>query len=382
MGFFAICSQCGKKLPAFRLTNGICASCDSANRAAKQQQQQAQHQANRAEATEYYNHLVDLWKNTGDRWYDSEYKTLSEAKHVLEDCETFETLLSEIPNYDCFHEVFSERCSYVTEKSCSNADFGTLAVTQVDPVTVKVDFEQLLNKISRRKETAAKIVQNTEKFYSGLNQINLVDIAVDATASSNEKQSTTMFQSKNITARTRLDSLNPFYAVDVETTGLNPNRDEIISLTAVKFVNMEPVDAFSTYIKPRNGLNPSAQRINGITEEDVANAPYIEAISQSFFKFITPDISAKHLPPVIGHNLSFDYNFLYANGINTLCFTRNHYDTLELSRRQYKDWRSYKLDYLSSQILNIARSDAHSSLSDALAAGLLFKKICKERIGF
>lgn len=172
--------------------------------------------------------------------------------------------------------------------------------------------------------------------------------------------------------------------IDVETTGLNPVNDEIIQITALRFLNFEPVETFTTYVKPRNGLNPKAQEINGITEQDVENAPYIEQVIRQFDAFISePKTKQKQGPPIVGHKIAFDYQFLTTHGSTTLSAdmalnSRKFYDTLELSKKEYSFYSNFRLESLTKNVLNILRSDAHDSLSDALVTGLLFKEICKK----
>lgn len=380
MPLFETCTQCGKKRLSVGINKGLCSKCLEENRVAEMRQAEERRKAGISAAEDFYRELADLWEKTGARWYYT-IRSLECAKQTVSNCDRFAELLREIPEYEYFQPVFASHCSSIGSESCSNSDFGELKTEKVDKNTVKIDFEQLLQNIERCRERAVHMVQNSHDFADMLSKLPHVDIYIDGQAVPAEKKSPGSFESKNITSRTRVDRLSVFYAVDVETTGLNPMEDEIISLSAVKFVNFEPVEAFTTFIKPRNGLNARAQAVNRITETDVNDAPYIESVADAFRHFITPDYAAKNYPPIVGHNLSFDYNFLIANGINTLCFTRPHYDTLELARREYKWLDSFKLDTLTSDVLHISRSSSHSSLSDALVTGLLFKQICKSRIG-
>ena len=41
-----------------------------------------------------------------------------------------------------------------------------------------------------------------------------------------------------------------FISLDLETTGLNSKKDEIIEISAIRFVNGEIKDEFTTLIKP------------------------------------------------------------------------------------------------------------------------------------
>lgn len=392
MSLFSFCSQCGRKCFSLALTSeGLCSRCDNERQIKLQEERERQdrliqqkHEEDIAKAERLYSDLVMFWKSTGSDCYHSfpQCETLDEATRIVADCGKFLQLLDTIPEHPGFQEVFESQCSSIGATVCLNKDFGALSVSQVDEKTIKLDFDQLARKVSRCSDQASEVVQCSRDFQELLQHLNRVEIHLDPSAEAHPRKAAGFFEAKNITTRTRLDSLNPFYSVDVETTGLNPETCEIIQLSAIRFVNFEPVDAFTTYVKPRGGIKPHAQAVNGITAKDIENAPYIEAVSKAFMKFITPDLLAKRYPPVVGHNLSFDCNFLTANGMNTLCSMRNHYDTLEMSRREYAKRSSYKLDDMTKTVLHIVRSDAHNSLSDALATGLLFKKICKARIGF
>lgn len=176
-----------------------------------------------------------------------------------------------------------------------------------------------------------------------------------------------------ISKSTSIDKICDFYVVDVETTGLQAYRNEIIQLTAMRFESFEPVECFSTYVMPRKGLNEEAQKINGIYDDDLEGAPYIEQIIAEFDRYIGTEL------PLVGHNIIFDLKFLHASGSEAIFANRRILDTCALARETYK-FSSYKLDYLTAKQLNIIRKDAHDSKSDCLATGLLFKNICQVRI--
>lgn len=177
-----------------------------------------------------------------------------------------------------------------------------------------------------------------------------------------------------ISKNTVIDKICDYYVLDVETTGLQAYRNEIIQLTAMRFENFEPVECLSTYVMPRKGLNKKAQEINGITDEDIEGAPYIEQIIAEFDRFIGTKL------PLVGHNIIFDLKFLHASGSEAIFAKRRIFDTCALAKRTF-EFSNYKLDYLTAKRLNVIRKDAHDSKSDCLATGLLFKDICQVRIG-
>ena len=182
----------------------------------------------------------------------------------------------------------------------------------------------------------------------------------------------------NITSRTSVANVADYIVVDVETTGLSPSRDEVVQLSAVRFEGFEPVEAFDTLVRPRKGISVEATQVNGISEADVANAPYIEQVISDFDSFISAGL------PIVGHNIEFDYKFLGRVGSlitrQSAGMKFKFYDTLSLTKRTYPDYQKYNLDYLFRHIYGIVRNNAHNSLSDCVATGLLFEQLCKERI--
>ena len=257
-----------------------------------------------------------------------------------------------------------------------------MKTSPADNGTICLNFEQLIDKIEARKKRLEKCFEHTDEFQRIKKDLTFVSVVCDESADEfpQEKKKTLPFlDTKNITKRTPVKKLTTFFVIDVETTGLNPIANEIIQISAIKFVNFSPIEAFSTYVKPRKGLNAKAQEINGITEADVDGAPYIEEIAGCFNSFINT-LGAKRCPPIVGHNVAFDVQFLAANNCLPGTYLRDYYDTLELSQREYDYYSVYKLNYLTKRCLKIFRTDAHDSLSDALATGLLFREICRLRM--
>ena len=177
----------------------------------------------------------------------------------------------------------------------------------------------------------------------------------------------------NVTSRTPLAKFNDFYAIDLETTGLSEVKNEIIQIAIIKFQHFQPVEILSSYVKPRKGLKLEAAAINHITEDMVADAPYIEQIMQSVDAFIGEKA------PIVAHNLQFEYKFLAANGSENIVKKRPLYDTLELSKRIWQ-LESYSLENVCRNTFKFTPA-LHNAENDALTCGLLFREICNKRIG-
>lgn len=169
---------------------------------------------------------------------------------------------------------------------------------------------------------------------------------------------------KNITKSTNLSKLRDFIAIDTETTGLKPGGNDVIEVSAVLFHDFEPVEVFSTLIKPRKPIPPDATAINGITDDMVQDAPRFYEIAPALETYL------KKLP-LVGHNIAFDLRHLFVNGLGSV---DQHviYDTLALSKKFCDDdILDHKLATVCKECL-IYMDDAHRATADALACGLLF----------
>jgi len=149
--------------------------------------------------------------------------------------------------------------------------------------------------------------------------------------------------------------------IDLETTGLNPEFDEIIEVAAIKVRNQEITDVYSSLVKPMREIDAFIEELTGITNAMLADAPSLDDILPEYMNFLSNDI-------LIGHNVSFDINFLYDNLLskNLPLITNDYVDTLRLSRKIYPEWKHHRLKDLVKN-LNIDISSFmqfHRALGD------------------
>lgn len=154
-----------------------------------------------------------------------------------------------------------------------------------------------------------------------------------------------------------------FVAVDLETTGLDAQKDAIIEIGAVRIQGDRVIDRFSTLINPGRKIPLRIEQITGITDKDVANAPTLAEIAPEFLAFVDAGVTG-----VIAHNAGFDLGFLEAANIR---FHRPALDTFELSTILLPGMPSYSLGELCRG-LGIVLEDAHRALDDAEASARLF----------
>jgi predicted DnaQ family exonuclease/DinG family helicase len=157
-----------------------------------------------------------------------------------------------------------------------------------------------------------------------------------------------------------------YVALDLETTGLDPKRDAIMEIGAVRFTDGVVLDRFATLVNPQRPIPLRIQQLTGIRDADVAHAPRLEDVLPELRAFVSSQTSA-----VIAHNAPFDMGFLRARGVN---FQRPALDTLELATILLPGQASYSLGELCHR-LQIPLVDAHRALDDAAAAGVLFERL-------
>lgn len=155
-----------------------------------------------------------------------------------------------------------------------------------------------------------------------------------------------------------------FVIFDTETTGLVPSTDKLIEIGAVRMVNGEITESFSTLINPGVELPDKIIEITGIKDADLIDAPSIEEVFPDFYKFIGG-------ASLVAHNAAFDMGFITRIGEELKYRVDNRsYDTIELARQVIPS-KDYKLATLC-KVLGIVNHGAHRALNDVLATTDLF----------
>lgn len=77
-----------------------------------------------------------------------------------------------------------------------------------------------------------------------------------------------------------------YISLDLETTGLNPKRDRIIEVGAVKVHRGEVAGEFQSLVNPGRELGEKVCGLTGINDEMLLDAPEIGDIIGPLLKFI------------------------------------------------------------------------------------------------
>ncbi len=153
-----------------------------------------------------------------------------------------------------------------------------------------------------------------------------------------------------------------YIALDLETTGLDPEADAIIEIGAVSFSRDGVLDRFETLVNPAKAIPPRVQALTGIGHDDVRRAPPLAVVAGDLERFLGDT-------PIVGHNVAgFDARFLDRAGIRR---AEALYDTQELAGLLLPGLTEYGLAALVEQF-GIPFPLRHRALADAEAARQLF----------
>ena len=162
-----------------------------------------------------------------------------------------------------------------------------------------------------------------------------------------------------------MQGIQDFICIDLETTGLNPKRDRIIEIGAVKVRKGQVVDTFQQLIDPKQQLEERVEELTGISSKELEGQPTIQQILPRLQEFLGEDV-------LLGHRVLFDYSFLKRSFTNEkISFERKGIDTLKLARQFVTDCESKKLESLCKHYE--ITHQAHRALGDAQATVELYQ---------
>lgn len=166
-----------------------------------------------------------------------------------------------------------------------------------------------------------------------------------------------------------------FVCIDFETSSLSTNTAEIIEIGAVKVADGEVIDCYNTLVKPFWGITAGATDVNGLTEDDVKDAPRIYEVIKNFLEFIGDDI-------IVGHNIAaFDLPILYRIlEEDEITLNNDYIDTLTLAKELLPALPSVSLQALCDYY-GIENMQAHRALGDCFATIEVYNAMINNKAG-
>ena len=158
-----------------------------------------------------------------------------------------------------------------------------------------------------------------------------------------------------------------FVVFDIETTGFSPVNDRIIEIGAVKVSGGEVVDRFSAFVNPKVPIPYEIEKLTGIRDEMVLDAPDIEEVLPQFLAFCADCV-------LVAHNANFDMSFIMENA-GRLGFPAEYtyVDTVGIARVLLPNQNKHTLDAVA-KTLGISLENHHRAVDDAECTAWIFVK--------
>lgn len=170
-----------------------------------------------------------------------------------------------------------------------------------------------------------------------------------------------------------------FVVLDTETTGLDPQRDRIITIgaVAVRAHQIVLTDSFETMLKV--AYNSASVTVHGITREEAIDGVEEAEALQAFLDYLGDGV-------IVGHHIGHDVatlNFGYERHFDFKL--RNQFlDTMDLTLCLQRDGAFPRDDELSGfsldalcEFFNVVPHDRHTAGGDAFITALIFLKLLR-----
>lgn len=174
-----------------------------------------------------------------------------------------------------------------------------------------------------------------------------------------------------------------YVVLDLETTGLDPYRDRVISVGAFRVSKgrVRIGDMFNELINPGRDIPPDSIKVHAIMPDQVASARPAWEVFSDFLDYLGKDL-------LVAHFARFDLFFVNRVMRGQFGFRLQNLmlDTVLMCRHvliepdpygQRKGAKRCSLDTLA-ELYNIHVPDRHTALGDALATALILQRLLPE----
>lgn len=188
---------------------------------------------------------------------------------------------------------------------------------------------------------------------------------------------------------------NLLCAIDVETTGLTPNYNEIIQLAAVPLTpDLDPVpdvSPFNMYMRPWHPERASAEamRVNGLTMEELLLKPNAAQVADCWEEWFTNlDLPVGKRLIVLAQNAAFDVSMIRAwlgDPSYNRYFARRNRDPMVVASylNDQAAWKGRPLPFANVGLASLANkfgidnSGHHDALNDCLVTAKVYRELLR-----
>ena len=160
----------------------------------------------------------------------------------------------------------------------------------------------------------------------------------------------------------------PYVVFDIETTGFSPIKNRIIEIGAVKVEKGEITERFSAFVNPQVPIPFEIEKLTGINDDMVVEAPGIDVVLPQFLAFSEGCV-------LVAHNANFDMSFIMENA-NRLGYETDftYVDTVPIARILLPNQAKHTLDAVAKS-LGVSLENHHRAVDDAEATAQIFVKM-------
>lgn len=173
----------------------------------------------------------------------------------------------------------------------------------------------------------------------------------------------------NATRRKALDEPREYVVVDLETTGLNVESDEIVEMAAVRYVNGEEDGSYQTLVAIEGVLPDSVSELTGLTDDDLRDGVELEVAVDEFLDFVGT-------APLVAYNAPFDMEFIDAAlescGLDEL--DNEVIDVLGVARKRLPGQERYRLADLARRF-ELSDEGMHRAQRDCVITREVFVRL-------
>lgn len=164
--------------------------------------------------------------------------------------------------------------------------------------------------------------------------------------------------------------IRSFTIFDFETSGLDPKKDRVIEMAAIRVVDGTVASEFSTLVQYDGKLSPKITELTGITDEMTAGGMDEDTAFRILNRMLGDHV-------LIAHNALFDLGFLHHSlmRIAGRSFKNDFIDTLTISRARHVYPHTLK-DMCDRY--GIPLIGGHRALNDVVACWELFRTMNEE----